>query len=143
MSANTAGNALSPVTQNNVDYVFGYIFAPWVKEFGLEDFIVSAGYCSVILPLSSKVKFVTGAMCGQAIMACIETASGLATGTSERVGKGTVYEHTHLVSPAANDDYRFEATVTTFRSSRAYVECDVVSVTTGELVARGVSEFAF
>ncbi|MCA3077357.1 MAG: hypothetical protein ING71_01005 [Rhodocyclaceae bacterium] len=76
-------------------------------------------------------------------MAGIDTASGLATGTSDRVGKGTVYQHTHFVSPAANDDYRFEAIVKSFRSSRAYVECDVVSVTTGELVARGVSEFAF
>ena len=143
MSPNSAANALFPITQANVEQVFGYIFAPWVKELGFKDFIVSTGHCSVILPLSSKVKFVTGAMCGQAIMAGIDTASGLATGTSERVGKGTVYQHTHFLSPAANDDYRFEAIVKSFRSSRAYVECDVVSVTTGELVARGVSEFAF
>ncbi|AMS28681.1 MAG: hypothetical protein ING71_01000 [Rhodocyclaceae bacterium] len=59
MSANTARNALFRVTQTNVEQVFGYIFAPWVKELGFTDFIVSAGHCSVILPLSSKVKFVT------------------------------------------------------------------------------------
>jgi acyl-coenzyme A thioesterase PaaI-like protein len=143
MSGSSPSNSLFPITQSNVENVFGYIFAPWVKELGFKDFTVSEGYCSVILPLSSKVRFVTGSMCGQAIMAGVDTASGLASGTTERIGKGTVYQHTHFLSPAANDDYLFKAIVRSFRSSRAYVECDVVSVRTMELVARGVSEFAY
>jgi acyl-coenzyme A thioesterase PaaI-like protein len=90
MSGSTARNSLFPITQTNVEKVFGYIFAPWVKELGFKDFTVSEGYCSVILPLSSKVKFVTGSMCGQAIMAGIDTASGLASGTTERIEQGQV-----------------------------------------------------
>jgi hypothetical protein len=140
MSPNTARDALFPVTQRNVDQVSGYNFGPWAKETGFKDFFVTTGHCSVILPLSSKLKLVTGPMCGQAIMVGIYAATCLATGTSEREGKRCC---THFLSPAANDEHCPEAIVKSFRPSRAYVERDVVSVATGGPVAFGVSDFAF
>jgi acyl-coenzyme A thioesterase PaaI-like protein len=37
-------------------------------------------------------------------MAAIDTVASLAMATTDRLLKGTVYQHTHFLRPAANDD---------------------------------------
>jgi acyl-coenzyme A thioesterase PaaI-like protein len=134
---------LFPVTQANVHVAFDWIFAPWIKEMGLTDFVVREGYCSMRLPLNDRLKFFSGAVCGQALMAAVDTAAALATATAPRAGKGTVYQHTHFLRPAANDDVRIEAIVKRFGKASAYVDVSVTFVASGELVAHAVLEFAF
>ena len=36
--------SLFPVTKDNVHAAFGWVFAPWIKEMGLTDFVVREGY---------------------------------------------------------------------------------------------------
>ena len=122
---------------------FDWVFAPWIKEMGLTDFVVRDGYCSMRLPLQDKFKFVSGAMCGQAIMAAIDTVAAMANATSPRTAKGTVYQHTHFLRPAVNDDVRIEAQVKRFGKASSYIDCTVTFVGSGELVAQAVLEFAF
>lgn len=136
-------DGLFPVTQANVHAAFDWVFAPWIKEMGLTDFVVREGFCSMRLPMNDRVKFFSGAVCGQALMAAIDTCASMATATSARAGKGTVYQHTHFLRPAANDDFRIEATVKRFGKASAYVDCSVTFVGSGELVAHAVLEFAF
>ena len=132
-----------PITQANAQAAFDFVYAPWIKEMGLTDFEVRDGFCAMRLPLQDKLKFFSGAICGQALMAAIDTAASMASATSPRPGRGTVYQHTHFLRPAANDDFRISATVKRFGKTSAYVECDVTFVTSGELVAHAVLEFAF
>jgi len=42
------------------------------------------------------LKFSSGAVCGQAIMAAVDTVASPAMSATERVSKGTVYQHTHF-----------------------------------------------
>ncbi len=132
-----------PVTQETVHAAFEWVYAPWIKEMGLTDFVVREGFCSMRLPLNDKLKFFSGAVCGQALMAAIDTVASMATATSPRPGKGTVYQHTHFLRPAANDDFLIEATVKRFGKASAYVDCGVMFATSRELVAHSVLEFAF
>jgi acyl-coenzyme A thioesterase PaaI-like protein len=134
---------LFPCTQDNVQAAFDFVFAPWIKEMGLCDIAVREGYCFMRLPLNDKLKFFTGAVCGQAIMAAIDTAAALAVATTPRQGKGTVYQHTHFLRPAANDGFQIEANVKRFGRASANVDVAVTFVGSGELVAHGVLEFAF
>ena len=134
---------LMPLTQENADAVFDLVYAPWIKDMGLTDFIVREGFVSMRLPLSDRLKFFSGAICGQALMAAIDTVASMAAMTGPRTGKGTVYQHTHFLRPAANDDFRVEATVKRFGKASAYVDCSVTFVGSGELVAHAVLEFAF
>ena len=122
---------------------FDWVFAPWIKEMGLTDFVVREGFCSMRLPLNDKLKFFSGAVCGQALMAAIDTVASMASATSPRPRKGTVYQHTHFLRPAANDDFLLTAEVKRFGKASAYVEVSVTFVTSGELVAHAVLEFAF
>nr|QQZ51769.1 PaaI family thioesterase [Phenylobacterium glaciei] len=90
------------------------MFAPSIKEMGFTDFVVREGFCSIRLPMNDRLRFFSGAVCGQALMAAIDTAASIATETTARPGKGAVYQHTHFLRPAANDDFRIKATMRRF-----------------------------
>ncbi len=139
----TPPNGLFPLTQGTAHAAFDWVFAPWIKEMGLTDFVVREGFVSMRLPLNDRLKFFSGAICGQALMAAIDTVASMAVATGPRVGKGTIYQHTHFLRPAANDDFLIEAEVKRFGKASAYVDCSVTFVGSGELVAHAVLEFAF
>jgi acyl-coenzyme A thioesterase PaaI-like protein len=132
-----------PLTQGDAQAFFDCVYASWVKEMGLTDFVVREGFASMRLPLGDHLKFFSGAVCGQALMAAIDTVASMAAATGPRTSKGTVYQHTHFLRPAANDDFLIEATVKRFGKASAYVDCSVTFATSGELVAHGVLEFVF
>ena len=134
---------LLPLTQDNAAAVFDAVYAPWIKDMGLTDFVVREGFVSMRLPLADRLKFFSGAICGQALMAAIDTVASMAAMTGPRAGKGTVYQHTHLLRPAANDDFHVAATVKRFGKSSASVDCSVTFAGSGDLVAHAVLEFAF
>ena len=139
----TPPNGLFPLTQGTAHAAFDWVFAPWIKEMGLTDFVVREGFVSMRLPLNDRLKFFSGAICGQALMAAIDTVASMAVATGLRLGKGTIYQHTHFLRPAANDDFLIEAEVKRFGKASAYVDCSVTFVGSGELVAHAVLEFAF
>ncbi len=134
---------LFPLTQENAQSVFDWVFAPWIKEMGLTDFVVREGFTSMRLPLNDRLRFFSGAVCGQALMAAIDTVASMAAMTGPRVGRGTVYQHTHFLRPAMNDDFTIAATVKRFGKTSVYVDCSITFVGSGELVAHAVLEFAF
>lgn len=132
-----------PITAETVRNAYEWLFAPWVKEIGLRDFTVAPGRVTAVLPQSRKLQFASGAVCGQVIMSAIDTVASLASMTSERLPKGTVYQHTHFLRPAASEDLFIEANVLRFGKASAFIEAKVTFVTTGELVAHASLEFAF
>jgi uncharacterized protein (TIGR00369 family) len=132
-----------PVTQETARAAYEAMFAPWVKQLGLHDFKVEGQKISARLPLDDALKFSAGAVCGQALMAAIDTITSMAMMTTERPTKGTIYQHTHFLRPARDDNFIVEAHVLRFGKATAYAECHVRFATSGELVAHAVLEFAF
>lgn len=132
-----------PVTDATVLELYEYAFAPWVKMLGLREFKVCPGIVSAMLPQNDALKLSSGAVCGQAIMAAIDSVASLSMGTTGRIIKGTVYQHTHFLRPAVNDDYHVRAEVLRFGKASAFTETRVSFVSTGKLVAHASLEFAF
>ncbi len=139
----STGRELFPVTQSTVDAAYDLIFAPWVKQLGLCDFKVDGHRVTARLPEADALKFSAGAMCGQAIMAAIDTVTALAMGTGNQATKGTTYQHTHFLRPAKGDDFIVEANVLRFGKASAYAEAKITFATSGAIVAHAVLEFAF
>lgn len=139
----TRPSSYFPVTQATVLQAYDFVFAPWVKELGLCEFEVEEGCVRARLPLNDALKFSSGAVCGQALMAAIDTVTALAMATTERTTKGTVYQHTHFLRPAVTDDFLVEARVLRFGKATAYAETRVTFAASGDLVAHAVLEFAF
>ena len=132
-----------PVTDDNLEVVVDELFAPWVKSMGLYDIGVSRGRAVATLPQSSGLQWANGAICGQAIMAAIDTVVSLAMLTTERFSKGTASQNTHFLKPAMGDDLRIEVQVLRFGKVIAYAETKVSFVTSGDLVAHATNEFVF
>lgn len=132
-----------PVTQDNVLEAVAFVFAPWVLAMGLKDFEISEGRAAAVLPQDPSLQFFTGAICGQTLMAAIDTVTALAMATTSQASKGTVYQHTHFLRPAAGEDLRVEAQVLRFGRATAYAEARVVLIGSGALAAHAVLEFAF
>lgn len=143
MRAMTSSTHPFPVTQETALDAYTVMFAPWVKQLGLCDFRVEGSKISARLPLDNALKFAAGAVCGQALMAAIDTVTSMAMMTSDRPTKGTIYQHTHFLRPARDDDFLVEANVLRFGKATAYAEARVTFATSGELVAHAVLEFAF
>ena len=132
-----------PLTDATVLEYYEYLFAPWVKALGLREFKVEPGVVSAVLPQNDALKFASGAVCGQAIMAAIDTVASLAMTTKERVPKGTVYQHTHFLRPAVNDDFQVRAEVLRFGKALSFAEVRVSFMATQVLAAHASIEFAF
>ena len=135
--------AVFPVTNATALAAYDQMFAPWVKQLGLHDFSVSEGRVSARLPEADALKFSAGAVCGQALMSAIDTIAAMAMCTTDRVTRGTVYQHTHFVRPAKGDDFLVEAKVLRFGKASAFCEARVMFAGSGELVTHAVLEFAF
>ncbi|APG06960.1 acyl-coenzyme A thioesterase PaaI-like protein [Bradyrhizobium elkanii] len=132
-----------PVTDATVLELYEYVFAPCVKMLGLRKFKVCPGIVSAMLPQNDALKLSSCAVCGQAIMAAIDSVASLSAGTTGRITKGTVYQHTHFLRPAVNDDYHVRAEVLRFGKASAFTETRVSFASTGTLVAHASLEFAF
>lgn len=92
----STGRELFPVTQATVVPAYELIFAPWVKQLALCEFTVDGRRVTARLPEADALKFSAGAVCGQAIMAAIDTVTALAMATGERATRGTTYQRTQL-----------------------------------------------
>lgn len=132
-----------PVTDANVHAFFDWLFAPWVKEMGLHDFAVRPGYAAATLPQNPRLQFVSGATCGQALMAAVDTVCALAMASTDRMARGTTYQHTHFLRPAMGDALRIEVHVLRFGKTSAFAEARITFVGSGDIVAHASLEFAF
>jgi acyl-coenzyme A thioesterase PaaI-like protein len=139
----STGRELFPVTQATVVPAYELIFAPWVKQLGLHDFQVDGHRVTARLPEADALKFSAGAVCGQALMAAIDTVTALAMATGDRATRGTTYQHTHFLRPAKGDDFIVDATVMRFGKTSAYAETKITFAGSGAVVAHAVLEFAF
>lgn len=131
-----------PISQDTVRDAYDFIFAPWLKQIGLCQFVVEHGRVSARLPEKDELKFTGGGVCGQALMAAIDTVAVLAAATGDQKIKGTAYQHTHFVRPASGDDLIVTAQVLRFGKSTSFVETRIAFAKSGELVAHAVLEFA-
>ncbi|HVV32411.1 MAG TPA: PaaI family thioesterase [Vitreimonas sp.] len=130
------------VTQANAQVAHDELFAPWVKQLGLCDFEVRDGFVAATLPAEPELQFAGAIVCGQAIMSAIDTVVSMAMMTTERPTKGTVYQHTHFLRPAAAESFRVEVRVLRFGKATAFAEARVTNPA-GDLVAHASAEFAF
>jgi hypothetical protein len=132
-----------PVTDATVLESYEYVFAPWVKKLGLCEFKVCPGIVSAMFPQNDALRLSNGAYVVRPIMAAIGSVASRSVGTTGRITKGTVYQHTHFLRPAVNDDYHVRAEVLRFGKASAFTETRVSFASTGKLVAHASLEFAF
>lgn len=134
---------LGPCTSENVLEMYELIFAQWVKDQGLEFITVERGHVVARLRQHDSLQFMSGALCGQAIMSAIDTVMSLAMSTGERSPRGTASQNNQFLRPAIGDDLIVDARILREGKSSAYGEIRVRFEGSGDLVAHSTAQFAF
>lgn len=135
--------SLNPVTTTSLAETEETSFSPWVKAMGLTELTLGENSASGLLPQDSSLQRANGAICGQAIMAAIDTIVALAISTGEKVSKGTARQNTQFLRSAIGEDLRIESNVIKFGRTIAYAETHVYFAKSGKLVAHSTNEFVY
>lgn len=133
--------ALIPLSAAGVDEIHDILFAPWVKQQRLQFLEVEQSRVKARLPQDPQQQFVSGAMCGQALMSAADTVMSLAMLT-RGVTRGTTSQNNQFLCAAAGEDLIVEATVLRFGKTIAYGETFIRFEQSGALVMHSTSEFA-
>jgi len=134
---------LGPNTIENIEQTYEVVFAPWVKQQGLEFLEVEEGRVKAKLPQDPEQQFFLGPMCGQALMSAIDTVMSVAIHTYPRPSLGTTSQNNNFLRPAIGDDLNIEAKVLKVGKRSAFGETRVTFEGSGKLVVYSTSEYAF
>ena len=115
------------ITIENVEEIYDYIFAPYVKQLKLSFLEIEEGRVVARLDNSKEYQFVTGALSGQVLMSVIDTTMSIAMNTSVKSQRGTLSQNNNFIRPAFGDYFIFESIVQRFGSSIAIGETKVYS----------------
>ena len=115
------------ITMDNVEKIYDFIFAPYVKQLKLSFLEISIGRVVARLDNSKDYQFVTGALSGQVLMSVIDTTMSIAMNTSLKSQRGTLSQNNNFIRPAFGDYFIIESVVQRFGSTIAIGETKVFS----------------
>ena len=115
------------ITIENVEEIYDYIFAPYVKQLKLSFLEIEEGRVVARLDNSKEYQFVTGALSGQVLMSVIDTTMSIAMNTSLKSQRGTLSQNNNFIRPAFGDYFIIESIVQRFGRSIAIGETKVYS----------------
>ena len=78
------------ITMENIEEIYEYIFAPYVKQLKLSFLKIEEGKVIAKLKNSTEYQFVTGAVSGQVLMSVIDTTMSIAMNTSVKSQRGKI-----------------------------------------------------
>ena len=130
------------VTKDNADELHEVLFAPYVKQLDINYLEVEEGRVVARLENAPEYQFVTGAVCGQVLMAAIDTVMSMAMMTSENSQRGTLSQNNNFVRPAIGAYFTIECIVQRFGSSLAIGETKVYAEETDTLICHSTSTYA-
>ena len=113
------------ITMENIEEIYEYIFAPYVKQLKLSFLKIEEGRVIAKLKNSPDYQFVTGAVSGQVLMSVIDTTMSIAMNTSDKSQRGTLSQNNNFIRPAFGDYFIIESIVQRFGSSIAIGETKV------------------
>ena len=129
-------------TKDNIEEIHRYLFAPYIKQLDIHYLEVEEGRVVARLDNASEYQFVTGAVCGQVLMAAIDTVMSMAMMTSEKSQRGTLSQNNNFVRPAIGAYFTIECIVQRFGSSLAIGETKVYAEETDTLICHSTSTYA-
>ena len=129
------------ITMENIEKIYDYIFAPYVKQLKLSFLSIEEGKVIARLENSKDYQFVTGALSGQILMSVIDTVMSIAMNTSTKSQRGTLSQNNNFIRPAFGDYFIIESVVQRFGSTIAIGETKVYSENKKEVLCHATSTY--
>ena len=129
------------VTKDDTDELHEVLFAPYVKQLDINYLEVEEGRVVARLENAPEYQFVTGAVCGQVLMAAIDTLMSMAMMKSKNSQRGTLSQNNNFVRPAMGTYFTIESIVQRFGRSLAIGDTKVYAEDTDTLICHSTSTF--
>jgi uncharacterized protein (TIGR00369 family) len=130
-------------TVEDAQRMLGELFAPWVRELGLEVLAIGGGEATLRLPFDARLARVGGTVCGQAMMAAADTAMVFAV--SSQLGEfrpmTTVSLTTSFMRPVQGTELRVVARVLKPGRSLVFGEIELLAPD-GRMAAHATTTYA-
>jgi uncharacterized protein (TIGR00369 family) len=120
------------------------LFAPWIQALHLRPVRVAGGEAELLLPFDPQLCRVGGTVCGQALMACADTAMvfAIASQLGEFRPMTTVGQSISFMRPIAAGDVRVIARVLKPGRSLFFGEVELIGAADGKLAAHATTTYA-
>ena len=130
-------------TIEDAQRMLGELFAPWVRELGLEVLAIGGGEATLRLPFDERLARVGGTVCGQSMMAAADTAMVFAV--SSQLGEfrpmTTVSLTTSFMRPVQGTELRVVARVLKPGRSLVFGEIELLAPD-GRMAAHATTTYA-
>jgi uncharacterized protein (TIGR00369 family) len=130
-------------TIEDAQRMLGELFAPWVRDLGLEVLAIGGGEATLRLPFDARLARVGGTVCGQAMMAAADTAMVFAV--SSQLGEfrpmTTVSLTTSFMRPVQGTELRVVARVLKPGRTLVFGEVELLAPD-GRLAAHATTTYA-
>jgi uncharacterized protein (TIGR00369 family) len=136
--------AESTITIDEAQDWLAQLFAPWVQALKLKPVRVADGEAELLLPFDPQLCRVGGTICGQALMACADTAMvfAIASHLGEFRPMTTVGQNISFMRPVAGGDVRVVARVLKPGRSLFFGEVELSGAADGKLAAHSTTTYA-
>ena len=129
------------ITMENIEEIYEYIFAPYVKQLKLSFLEIEEGRVVAKLENSKDYQFVTGALSGQILMSVIDTVMSITMNTSTKSQRGTLSQNNNFIRPAFGDYFIIESEVQRFGRTIAIGETKIYSEDSRDVICHATSTY--
>ena len=131
-----------PITLENVNEAHNAMFANWVKQLNIQYNEISLGLAVAEYTASDQEKFILGGVCGQVLMALMDTVFTVAVCTSKIPNNGTISQNNSFLRPAIGKSFMISANVKKFGKSITVGETEITDTDSKKVICHSISTFS-
>ena len=131
-----------PITLENVREAHNAMFANWVRQLNIQYTEISLGLAVAEYIASDQEKFILGGVCGQVLMALMDTVFTVAVCTSKIPNNGTISQNNSFLRPAIGESFIISANVKKFGKSITVGEAEITDKDSEKVICHSVSTFS-
>ena len=144
MPSNAPTDATTAITLDSANQRLGEVFAPWIQTLNLQIDALDRDGLIMRLPYSDELCRSGNIICGQALMALIDTCMVFVcySGLGRYSNVATVGQNTSFLRPARNSDVLAQGKVIKAGRSLVFGEVTLITESDGKTVCTGTSTYA-
>ena len=131
-----------PITMENVNEAHDSMFANWVKQLNIQYTEISSGLAIAEYIASDQEKFILGGVCGQVLMALMDTVFTIAVCTSKTPNNGTISQNNSFLRPAIGKSFIITSNVKKFGKSITVGETEIIDANSEKIICHSISTFS-
>ena len=113
-----------------------------MRQLNIKYLEVTRGTVVANYTVADQEKFILGGVCGQVLMALMDTVFTVAVCTTDTPNKGTISQNNSFLRPAIGEEFIVKAQVKKFGKSITIGETEIINPNSDKVICHSVSTFS-